>query len=180
MLHVALMRGLNVGGKNKLPMRDLAAVFERAGAADVRTYIQSGNVVFSATSAPAKAIPAKVQRAVERELSIRSPVITRTAREFRSVIAAMPFTGNAADESFLHVVFLADKPARTAVAKLDPDRSPGDTFKLVGREIYLFLPNGVARSKLTNDYFDRTLDTVSTARNWRTVTKLAQMLGLDT
>jgi uncharacterized protein (DUF1697 family) len=172
------MRGINVGGKNRLPMKDLAAIFEQAGCTDVRTYIQSGNVVFAAAPSAAGAVPARVQREVEAAFGIRSPVITRTARELASVLRAVPFSGAAADESRLHVAFLAGKPTPARAASLDPQRSPGDTFQLVGREVYLSLPNGVARTKLTNDYLDSTLGTVSTVRNWRTVTRLAGMLGV--
>jgi uncharacterized protein (DUF1697 family) len=176
--HVALMRGINVGGKNKLPMRDLAALFEGAGCADVETYIQSGNVVFSASPALAADIPSRIARDVEAGFAIHSPVITRSAKEFDRLIRAMPFTGEAASEANLHVAFLADKPARTRAA-LDPNRSKGDVFKLIGREIYLSLPNGVARTKLTNAYFDATLGTVSTIRNWRTVLRIGEMLGVE-
>jgi uncharacterized protein (DUF1697 family) len=178
LLHVALMRGINVGGKNRLPMRDLAAIFEDAGCEEVRTYIQSGNVVFAASAALAKSVGAKVEEAVLQEHGIRSPVVTRSARELAVVISGVPFKGNGAEESALHVVFLAKKPGASAVKGLDPERSPGDSFRVVGREIFLSLPNGAARTKLTNDYFDRTLGTVSTVRNWRTVLKLGEMVGV--
>jgi len=171
------MRGINVGGKNKLPMRDLASAFEQAGARDVRTYIQSGNVVFAATLAQAKSIPLEVQRIVEREFDIRSPVVTRSAVEFGAVLDNHPFEGKPVDDRSLAVAFLETKPSKAQAAALDPDRSPGDSFRLIGREIYLSLPNGAARTKLTNAYFDRTLATVSTVRNWRTVNKLADMLA---
>jgi uncharacterized protein (DUF1697 family) len=177
--HVALMRGVNVGGKNKLMMRDLAGIFEAAGCADVETYIQSGNVVFTATPTLAATIPARIAKQVEARFSIRSPVITRSAKEFDRLIRAMPYSGKAATDTFLHVAFLADKPTRVQAAALDPNRSKGDTFRLIGREIYLSLPNGVARTKLTNAYFDTALDTVSTMRNWRTVQRLGAMLGID-
>jgi len=175
MRHVALLRGINVGGKNKLPMRDLAAIFEEAGARNVRTYIQSGNVVFEASAAAARTIPEKVRNCVTTDFGIDSPVITRSASEFARIIDAQPFSTD--DEKTLHVAFLDRKPTAAAAKTLDPDRSPGDAFKLVGREIYLSFPSGVARTRLTNDYFDRTLGTVSTVRNWRTTKRLAEMLG---
>jgi uncharacterized protein (DUF1697 family) len=179
MRYIALMRGVNVGGKNKLPMRDLAGVFEAAGCTDVQTFIQSGNVVFTATPTLAAAIPARIAKQVEARFAIRSPVITRSAKEFDRLINAMPYSGKAATDTFLHVAFLAAKPTRAGVARLDPNRSKGDAFKLIGREIYLSLPNGVARTKLTNAYFDATLGTVSTIRNWRTVLRIGEMLGVE-
>ena len=175
MRHVALLRGINVGGKNKLPMRDLAAIFEAAGAKNVRTYIQSGNVVFEATVAAAKAIPERVRKRVTTDFGIDSPVITRSASEFMRIIKAQPFAAD--DEKALHVAFLDRKPAAVAARALDPDRSPGDAFKLIGREIYLSFSSGVAKTRLTNDYFDRVLGTTSTVRNWRTTTRLADMVG---
>ncbi len=173
--HVALLRGINVGGKNKLPMAELVELFEKAGAGNVRTYIQSGNVVFTATAAAAKGVGAAVAGLIEKRYGFRVPVVVRTARELEAVLAGNPFLRQGADVAALHVAFLADRPDARRVAALDANRSPGDAFAVAGREIYLHLPHGVARSKLTNDYFDRALGTVSTVRNWRTVETLAGM-----
>ena len=173
--YVALLRGINVGGKNKLPMRDLAAMFVEAGCKDVRTYIQSGNVVFSIPLKSAKRVPDFVSQRIADRFGYRVPVVLRTADEFRQVVVRNPFLESDADVESLHVGFLADLPAPHDVATLDPKRSPGDSFKVRGREIYLYLPNGVAGTKLTNAYFDSKLSTTSTFRNWRTVLKLLEM-----
>jgi uncharacterized protein (DUF1697 family) len=92
------------------------------------------------------------------------------------VISNNPFLKAGAAEKELHVLFLADLPASRSVRDLDPDRSPPDAFKVRGQEIYLRLPNGGARTKLTNQYFDSKLRTTSTARNWRTVTMLFELV----
>lgn len=173
--HAALLRGINVGGKNKLPMAELAEVFTEAGCADVKTYIQSGNVVFVAAPASAKRIPSLVSRQIHERFGLEVPVILRTADELRRIAANNPFLKSEADTSSLCVGFLAKAPHASRVAGLDPNRSPGDAFQVIGREIYLHLPNGAARSKLTNQYFDTALATVSTFRNWRTVLKLVEM-----
>ncbi len=175
--HVALLRGINVGGKNKLPMKDLVAIFEKLGCAEVKTYIQSGNVVFAAPAALAKGLPAKLASAIKKALGLQVPVVLRSAAEFRKAAAKHPLAGPGLDEKTLGIMFLADKPSAAQAKKLDPERSPGDRFKLVGRDLYMSYPNGSARSKLTNAYFDSVLETVSTARNWRTVGKLVEMLG---
>ena len=107
----------------------------------------------------------------------RTPVILRTAEQLRDVISDNPFLKAGAAEETLHVMFLADLPSPTSVDNLDPDRSPPDRFIVSGREVYLQLPNGVAGSKLTNNYFDSKLATTSTGRNWRTVTKLLELMG---
>ena len=175
--HVALMRGINVGGKNKLPMADLVTLFVEAGCRDVQTYIQSGNVVFSATEKIAARVPDLIAKAVFDRLGFRAPVVTRTAAELRSVASANPFLRVGAAAAELHVMFLAVRPTAARVTGLDPRRSPPDEFIVRGRDIYLRCPNGVARSKLTNDYFDRSLATTSTMRNWRTVLMLADIAG---
>lgn len=174
-IYVALLRGINVGGKNKLPMRELAAVFADAGCRDIRTYVQSGNVVFRAAAAVAKRIPAVVPRLIADRFDLQVPVVLRTADEFRRAAAQNPLLGLRSDPKALHVVFLTDRPDPRKVASLDPDRSPGDSFVVRGREIFLHLPKGVARTKLSNAYFDSKLATTSTVRNWRTVQKLAEM-----
>ena len=175
MPHVALLRGINVGGKNMLPMKELSALFTAAGAANVRTFIQSGNVLFEADAALARQIPALVSKAIEREHGLKVPVVVRSADELRAVAKRNPFLARDADTSMLHVSFLADEPAAAAIGALDAKRSPPDEFRVVGREIYLRLPNGMARSKLTNAWFDSKLATISTARNWNTLTKLLEL-----
>jgi len=175
--HIALLRGINVGGKHRLPMKDLAAIFRDAGCRGVRTYIQSGNVVLEAEPALARRAPALVERAVAETFGFEVPVVTRTAAELRRAASLNPFLEAGAEPGTLHLVFLRDRPAEAAVASLDPERSPPDRFAVHGREIYLHCPNGVARSKLTVQYFDSRLGTTSTVRNWRTVLELLEMTG---
>jgi len=169
---VALLRGINIGGRHLLPMKELAAIFTTAGCRDVRTWLQSGNVLFAAADASVAKLPAVIAKAISRRFGFDVPVVIRSSDDLRKVAKANPY--QTADD--LHVAFLADRPAAAAVAALDPDRSPGDTFTLRGREIYLRLPNGVARSRLTNAWFDAQLATVSTIRTWSTVVKLAALI----
>jgi uncharacterized protein (DUF1697 family) len=175
--YVALMRGINVAGKNRLLMKDLVAMFDDAGCFEVQTYIQSGNVVFRATQACATRIPGVIAKAVSGSLGFRASVVIRTAHELRSIAGANPFLRAGANPEALHVMFLADLPPPAKVAALDPKRSPLDSFQVRGRDIYLHCPNGVGRTKLTNDYFDTKLATTSTVRNWRTVLKLVELTG---
>ncbi len=175
MKHVALLRGINVGGKAKLPMRDLVAIFAGCGASAVETYIQSGNVVFAA--AQPEAVVAAVTLEIAKLYGYPGRIVLRSADEFAQAHQANPFVRAGAAPETLHIYFLADLPAAQAVAGLDAGRSPGDSFAVVGREVYLHLPQGMARTKLTNSYFDTKLKTVSTARNWNTVTKLAELMA---
>ena len=175
--HVALLRGINVGGRNRLLMKDLAAIFRDAGCTDVTTYIQSGNVIFRAPDELAAHIPQLAADSISSRFDLRVPVVTRSAAELDKVISGNPFLYIESDITKLHVAFLADRPTSAAIDNLDPNRSPPDSFRLKGSEIYLHLPDGVARSKLTNAYFDSKLGTTSTARNWKTVLKLNELAG---
>jgi len=178
-IHVALLRAINVGGTKKLLMADLRAMFEAAGCTDVRTYIQSGNVVFRAEAPLAERVPALIEAEIAATKGFEVPVVTRSAAELDAVVTGSPFLAAGADPTQLHVGFLAQAPTAARIAELDPDRSPGDAFEVRGREVYLHFPNGTARSKLTVDYFDRVLGTTITIRNWRTVGKLREMTGGD-
>lgn len=173
-VHVALLRAINVGGNNKLPMQDLRAMFDAAGCTDVRTYIQSGNVVFGASTTLARTIPAVVGDAIESRFGFRPPIVMRTADELREVSGRNPFDGLTSEPKLLHVAFLSEAPKRGA--RLDPARSPGDRFEVRGRDVYLYYPNGTARSKLDNPYLERCLGATSTMRNWRTVTQLVELI----
>ena len=172
---VALLRGINVGGKNLLPMTDLARLFEQAGCAGVRTYIQSGNVLFTASQARTVKLPGVIAAGIAERFGFQVPVLLRTAAELGETIRQNPFLQAGAPENWLHVLFLANQPDARRVAALDPLRSPPDAFAVRGREIYLQCPNGVGNTKLTNAYFDSRLATVSTGRNWRTVLKLFEL-----
>jgi uncharacterized protein (DUF1697 family) len=177
--YLALLRGINVGGNNILPMKLLAAIFEKAGCGDVRTFIQSGNVIFNAPAGKTGDLVVKIHREIARRFGFQPPVVIRTREDLEKVIAGNPFIKAGADTDRLFVMFLENAPKAEAIAALDPNRSPPDEFIVRGREIYLNLVNGAARSKLTSAYFDSKLKTVSTARNWRTVNKLLELMKDD-
>ena len=165
----ALFRGVNLGNKNKIAMPALAKIFTDAGARDVQTYIQSGNVVFTAGAKAAQTICAKVLT----QISFQTNIVLRSQSELQRIEAANPYK----DFERSYVMFLADAPAPDRVALLDQNRSAPDEFTVCGSDIYLYLPNGVADSKLTNAYFDSKLKTISTMRNWKTLQKLLAMMA---
>jgi len=165
--YAALLRGVNVGG-NKLAMPDLTRVVEGLGGRDVRTYLQSGNVVYAGP----KKIATALEQALLDELGVRSPVLVRSAAELSAVVAAKPYS---ADGKAVSVTFLADRPAANALSSVDPAAFGTDRFVVTGREIYLHTPGGYGRSKLNNSFWERKLSTVATTRNWNTVVALAQM-----
>jgi uncharacterized protein (DUF1697 family) len=174
--YVALLRGINVSGKNMIPMPRLAAAFEAAGCSEVATYIQSGNVVFNGSASVMKTLVARVSQQLAAEFDYRIPIVLRSAAQLQDVVRDNPFLAAGDDVATLHVMFLSDTPARARVASLDPERSPGDRWQLRGQDLYLCLPNGVGRTKLSNAYFDSKLGVTSTGRNWRTVLKLVELV----
>ena len=172
--YVALLRGVNVGGSNKVPMADLRAMFEANGLADAQTLIQSGNVVFRADGTEA-ALVSRIEAAIAETFSLSITVMVRSKAQLAKVLANDPFAD--APPNLAHVAFLSARPAAKAVAALDPDRSPPDAFRVHGREVYLHYPNGSGRSKLTGDYLERVLGVRATARNRNTVGKLLAMMA---
>lgn len=157
-------------------MRDLVGIFEAAGAHDVRTYIQSGNVIFRSEDA-ASAVASAAHELLVARTGLAVPIVLRGRAEFETMAANNPFLDHEGAPRALHVAFLAKEPDRATRDRLDPERSPGDAFELRGRDVYLHCPNGMARSKLTTAFFDRGLETTSTVRNWRTVLALRERLA---
>ena len=159
-LFVAFIRGINVGGNKMLPMAELKAACEAAGLTEVRTFLQSGNVIFRST----RKDPAPL---IEKALDLDVKVIVRTIDELRDVIARNPFEDEAkTDPGHLIVMFLEREPK----AKLEwPGR---EVIKPAGRELFIYYPDGQGRSKLTNAFIEKKLGMRGTARNWNTVTKL--------
>jgi uncharacterized protein (DUF1697 family) len=175
--YVALLRGINVGGKHIVPMKQLAEIFTGAKCGNVQTYIQSGNVIFSASPKAVKALPALLAKKIEESFGFSVPIVLRDREELAKAASNNPFLKAGLPQPTLHVYFLADLPTADAVKTLDPQRSAPDAFHVSGREIYLHVPNGMGRTKLTCAYFDSRLSTVATARNWATVLKLLEMMS---
>jgi uncharacterized protein (DUF1697 family) len=173
---VLLLRGINVGGKNKVPMSELRGLLEALGCGVVQTYIQSGNAVLTATEALASRLPESLGEAMTERFGFRVPVVVRAGPDLERIVAANPFLATGVEPRQLHVGFLADAPDAAAIARIDHDRSPPDRLVVRGREVFLHLPNGVGRTKLSNAYLERALGTTSTVRNWRTVLALVELV----
>ena len=174
---LALLRGVNVGGRALLPMPALRAALSDSGFEDVRTHLQSGNVILAGGSRGQKLSPALVEALIEEHFDLKVRVVLRTQAELADIVARNPLMAAAGKASNLHVVFLGSLPDPTLVDGLDPDRSPPDRFVVSGQEIFLHYPLGSGRSKLNLDYFEKKLGVIGTARNWNTVTRLLQLLG---
>lgn len=177
--YVALLRGINVGGHNKLAMADLRDVLSGLGFDDVETYLQSGNALFSAPKASADALARKIQGALDDRLGMDVKVLVRTADELAEVVAANPFHDGTSEPKKLHVAFLSAVPEADRVAGLDPVPFEPDELRLGEREVYLWYPNGYGRTKLTNDVIERRLGVTATTRNWNTVVKLLELVSAE-
>jgi uncharacterized protein (DUF1697 family) len=175
--YVALLRAVNVGGRNSLSMPKLRETLAGRGLDDVSTVLQSGNVLFTSPQRE-PAVTKLVRDTIAKEFGIEGAVVVRTAAEIAAVAAKNPFVerGEDRDPKSLHVAFLEKAPTKAAVGKLDPDRSPPDAFEVRGREVYLSYPKGSGRTKLNLSYLERVLKVEGTARNWRTVQRLAELL----
>ncbi len=176
-IHVALLRGLNVGGNNKLPMADLRAALVGAGFEGVRTYIQSGNVVFSSVR-PAESLEAYIEGVLEREFDLRVPVVVRTQSQWTEVVQGNPFSDESRSEPNRVQLCLAKRaPAPDAAEQLQAIATRDERIVAAGAAIWIHFPNGIGDSKLTPAVLDRCVGSSVTARNWRTVTKLQDMLS---
>jgi uncharacterized protein (DUF1697 family) len=173
-IHVAMLRGINLGPSRRVPMADLRALLTEAGYEDVRTYVQSGNIVLRS---PAK--PGQVQRDLQTLISGRFgfdvPVIVRSRAQLAAVVKANPLGEAADDLKRYQVSFLAEKPPADLLRRMEELAHESERVVARGREIYAWHPDGVARSKLWNALAGKGLGVTATARNWTTVTTLLDM-----
>jgi uncharacterized protein (DUF1697 family) len=173
---VALLRGVNVGGNRLIDMARLRRALSDRGYGDVRTYLQSGNVVFSSAAAPADAA-AGVEDAIAGEFAVDCRVIVRTSDQLAAVMAADPLLDFLGNPSRHFVAFLDPAPPPEALKRLTEADYGDDQLRAVDDHLYLWCPNGLSKSSFARLNFDRVLGVAVTVRNWNTVTKLAELAG---
>lgn len=173
--YVALLRGVNVGGNKKVPMADLRAAATGCGFGAVATYIQSGNVVFTSRKGAPK-VASDLHDAILAEIGVDTRVVIRTAAQLEKVLTKNLFLARGVDPKLLHVAFLYEESTPTLDA-VEPEVYAPDEIAVVGTEAYVYVPNGLGRSKLANDTIMRKLGLLGTTRNWRTCMTLAEMAG---
>jgi uncharacterized protein (DUF1697 family) len=171
---IALFRGINVGGKNILPMKELVGILKGLECEDVRTYIQSGNAVFRHAGNSASDLAARIGAAVRENRGFEPAVLLVTAETLERAVRSNPFLEGAADPSKLAVFFLAAVPPKPDLDAVESMRIASERFALVGDVAYLYAPDGLARSKLAARA-ERALGVAATARNWRSVNKILEM-----
>ena len=174
--YVALLRGINLGGHKVVKMDQLRKAFEELGFEDVKTYIQSGNVVFKALSRTPENLVKRIEEKVMRQFGFPVPVMVKTADEFAEVVRSNPLvTKKGIDLSRLHVTFLSCAPQKSALKILAAIAAGPDQFRYSGKAIYLHCQNGYHETKLSNNVLEKILKVGTTTPNWKTVNQLYQM-----
>jgi len=176
-VYVALLRGINVGGAKTVKMEKLRDTFEKLGFGGVRTYVNSGNVVFESAPTDTGVLSKKIADKISVDFGFSVRVFVRSSDELQSVVEKNPFLKEKRiDESRLHVTFLTEQPSKATLARLDSLGADPDRYSSNGREIYLYCPNGYGRSKLSNNALEKALSLTATTRNWKTVNTVASLL----
>ncbi|MGI9034944.1 MAG: DUF1697 domain-containing protein [Pyrinomonadaceae bacterium] len=176
MKYIAFLRGINVGGKNKIKMETLRETFSNAlGFENVKTYINSGNVIFDAPKTDDKKLAAKIETAIEKEFALKIKVIVRTIDEIENIIKNNPFDGQFENDKDLHVFFLDEEMPKEKRELLLSNNNANEMYFVRNREIFCLLKVSVLDSLMGKDYIGKKLKVSATARNWRTVNKILEL-----
>ena len=174
-VYIALLRGINVGGK-RMKMDDLRDVFAELGFENVQTLLASGNVAFQSDASDRAQVAAQIEAGIRQKFGFESRIIIRTAEEIQQVIQNHPFSeDHMADEGKLLVMFMGEAPSSEAVTALKEAHAGPEVTHISGPEAYIVYPDGMGRSKLTNNFIEKHLKVTGTGRNWKTVNKLRDL-----
>jgi len=172
--YIALLRGINAGGANSLPMKDFVGLLEGIGLRNIKTYIQTGNAVFQAKESDAAELPATIKTRIKHSHGFAPEVVLLRLDELESAIASNPYPEADSDPKALHLIFFSCTPKTPDLTALEKIRKDSECFVLTGRVFYFYAPEGVGRSKLFSR-IEKSLGVVGTARNWRTACKILEM-----
>jgi uncharacterized protein (DUF1697 family) len=172
--YIALLRGINLGGNHLLPMKELRALLEQDGCTAVQTYIQSGNAIFCSATSDTARLATRLSAAVSKSRGFEPRVLVLTHRDLASAASANPFREADEQPTTVHLFFLTERPKKPDLQAMEALKGKTERFALKGTVFYLHTPDGFAKSKLAGRV-EKLLGVQATARNWRTVTTLAQM-----
>ncbi|MFT6202422.1 MAG: hypothetical protein ACI9V1_000410 [Spirosomataceae bacterium] len=172
--HIAILRGINVGGKRKILIADLRNMLSELGFSNVNTYAQSGNVVFEYKSHKNSELATKITNQIHDKYGFDVPVIVITTAEFAEDFRSNPFVEKA-EIGQLHLTFLSEEPTDEKLTGINLLAHPPDEFRIIGKGVYLKCVNKYHQTKLSNNFFEKKLGVFATTRNWETVTKLVEM-----
>jgi uncharacterized protein (DUF1697 family) len=174
--YIAILRGINVSGQKMIPMKELKGLFEALHFEQVRTYIQSGNVLFEARPADSKVLAARIEAAIRERFSFQVPVLVRTATDLKGVLSRNPFLQQSDPQTDkLHVTFLEDTPSQESLDKVAGGNYEPDEWHISEREVFLYCPAGYGNTKLNNTFLERKLGVRATTRNLKTVRQLISL-----
>lgn len=174
--YISILRGINVSGHRIIKMDALKKLCLSLDFYNIKTYIQSGNIIFEAIPTESKIISNRLKIAIEKEFGFDVPVITLTQSELESIITSNPYVNDKSkDPSFFHITFLSDWPIEQNIEQLTPIDLKKDNYKIIDKVIYLFCPDGYSNSKLTNNLFEKKLKVTATTRNWKTANELLKL-----
>jgi uncharacterized protein (DUF1697 family) len=175
--YISFLRGVNMTGHNSIKMTDLASLYINLGLTDAKTFIQSGNVIFTGKPDQAESLLSEtIEKEILEKFKYTVPVMIRTSSELSGLISVNPFLEELKfDPVKMAVIFLHEEPTSDQIKKVKDVDYPPDKFKIIGREIFIYCPNGFGRTKLYTNFFEKKMGVIGTARNWKTITTL---LGL--
>ena len=174
--YIALLRGINVGGKKKMPMADLRQLLEKSGYVNIRTYIQSGNILFEiAEQAYISQLESHLAKIIEDHFGFAVPVMVKSFTHWQEVVFRNPFLQKEDTMDHLYLTWLKAAPSSDVLQAADPDKYLPDRFYIQGDAVYVYCAGKYHESKLSNAFFEKQLDVTATTRNWKTVVKLQDM-----
>jgi uncharacterized protein (DUF1697 family) len=175
--YISFLRGVNMTGHNSIKMTDLRALYIKIGLTDAETFIQSGNVIFSKTgNITPSALSVNIEQAILEKFNFIVPAMIRTNQELSDLFSLNPYTEETGfDPSKMAVIFLHEEPSDTQLQKVEKVDYPPDRFKIIGKEIFIYCPNGFGRTKLYTNFFEKKMGVIGTARNWKTITTLLNL-----
>ena len=174
---VSFIRGINVGGNKMMPMADVKALYESMGFKEVRSHLQTGNIIFQSAAGDSAKLGKRIEAAMEKTFGFHRDVMIRTPAQLESVIKHNPFKKETSGPSWLVVMFLAGAPDKAAVQDLQGAYTGPEKFHVSGTEMYIYYPGGMGRSKLGNAFIEKKLKVAGTMRNWNVVTRVAAMMN---
>lgn len=179
--YISILRGINVSGQKPIRMEALRKSYENMGFHQVRSYIQSGNIVFSAEHPEPATLSKKIEQQIEKDFGYQVPVIVMSAEQLEHIANQNPFPEQPGkDPSFFHVTFLSDAPGDYDHKEIAAKKLMEEEVVITPSAVYLYCPKGYGRSKLTNNLFENKLKVRATTRNWRTVNRLLEMARATT
>jgi len=175
--YIALLRGINVSAAKTIKIEALRLTFQKLGFVNVATYIQSGNVVFNAGENNTLQLVDKIAAAIQTDFGFDVPVIVLSAAELQTITRNNPLNDGAKDTTFLHVTFLAEKPAAFNFSDIEAKKQGNEQIIISGKVVYLYCPHGYGKTKLNNTFLESKLKVAATTRNWKTTCELLRMAG---